>query len=90
MEGSKMTVEILTREKALPKNIAPTGIQYSVVDVEWNNALKRIKSSQGPVPSNLSGLYTSTKRANAEVVQFLKSLWDMSDEQAKKNKSKAA
>jgi hypothetical protein len=75
-----MTVEVLTRSKGLMQNISPTGVQYKVVQCLYNNALYQIKSDKvGPELKELSGLYTSSWRAQRDLTKYLNEFWAMSD-----------
>lgn len=69
----------ITKTDGLLQNTSPTGTVYTIIPVDFNNALVRIKCSTGSLPVYLSGIYTSVKRAQEDVTQYLLERWNESD-----------
>jgi len=83
-------LDILTRETALPKNIAPTGRQYGVYLMP-DRALYHIKyadNKNGELPQELRGAWTKPDLATADLQRYLTKIWNMSDQAAIKNARK--
>lgn len=80
-------VAVLTRETAIPNFTNPMGKRYKVEPWETNPGLYIVKPDNmpGPIPDELVGLFTSTKRAEEHIVRYLNKMWDMSDKQVAKN-----
>lgn len=90
MDANKPTVEILTRDKALPQGISPVGVKYLPVKVAFNEALYKVQASKGAVPEDLDGMFTSLLRCQGAIKEYLTRRWDESDSIAEKNRKRAA
>lgn len=79
--------EVLTRDKAIPENILPTGRKLGIVPVKTGHGLYEITYTDGKggvVPNDLVGRFTGTRWAQDALNRFLEEMWDMSDKASKK------
>jgi len=78
--------EVLTKEKALPLNILPTGRKVGVAHVRGTGMyeLKYVDGKGGEVPDEYKSRYTGTHYAMAAAKKFVKELWDISEKASKK------
>jgi hypothetical protein len=83
--------EVLSRETAIKNNTDPMGNTWDVVVCKTYPGLFRIQQRDGHAlgqpPAALRGHYTNKDRANAAIHAHLVTMWDKSDEAAKRAKS---
>lgn len=80
--------EILTREKAAPQNILPTGRTVGLAHVRGSGRYKLayVDGKAGELPKEFAGEYTGINAASRDLARFVSTLWDISDEASKKKK----
>jgi hypothetical protein len=78
--------EVLTRDKAIPQNILPTGRKLGVVPVKGKGlyALAYMDEKPGSLPDQYKGTYTGLSQATKDLKKFVHDLWDVSDQATKK------
>lgn len=82
---------LLTRAIGIQNLTTPTGRTLSAVKYLANPNLLKIAyvdGKGGTLPDNLTGLYTNSKTACADITKYVTEFWDISDEQAFKNAKK--
>lgn len=78
--------EVLTREKAIPELMTPTGRKLGVRYFPPNPNLVEVvfaDSKPGELPDKLKGLYTKKALALQAVNKYLEEFWDTSDSKKK-------
>lgn len=87
-----MAVEILTKEKALPLFMSPTGRSYKVIPsdkVQGTFEIANADGQLGTLPDELThSVFTGRQRAEKHLRQFLSNFWDKSDAASQKAKQK--
>lgn len=80
--------EVLTKEKAAPLGILPTGRKVGVKHTRGVGMyeIKFDDDKGGEVPDELKGRYTGIHYAQRELKRYVEAMWDMSDSIARKNK----
>lgn len=74
-------VEVLTRDKAVPQNILPTGRKVGPIPVRGSSmfTIGYVDDKPGKVPEEYQGRYTGIKQAEKDIQRFVRELWDVSD-----------
>lgn len=79
--------EVLTRDKAIPDNILPTGRKVGPIPVRGTAffTIGYVDGKAGKVPEEYQGNYTGIRQAEKDIKRFVRELWDVSDKaQSKK------
>lgn len=84
-----MTVEVLTRDVAIPNFTTPTGRKYSIAPSDIVPGTYKVVSEVGDLPAELSGAFTGRMRAERAIHNYLVALWNYSDHKAEKKKVSA-
>jgi hypothetical protein len=81
-------IEVLTREKAAPQNILPTGRTVGVLPIKGSGRVKLsyVDGKPGDLPAEFKGEYTGRSMAMRDLARFVNLLWDVSDDQKPKKK----
>lgn len=82
------SVEVLTRDKAVPKGILPTGRTIGIKAIKGSGLfeIKYIDDKPGDVPDKYAGKYTGLTQATRHMNEFLNDFWDLSDKSASRKK----
>jgi hypothetical protein len=80
--------EILTRDKAAPLGILPTGRKVGVTHSRGVGMyeLKFTDEKGGELPDEIKGRFTGIHYAQKELKRYVEAMWDISDNAARKNK----
>jgi hypothetical protein len=79
--------EVLTRDKAIPHNVLPTGRKVGIVPVKGSGmvTIAYVDNKQGgSIPDRYTGRYTGLSMANKDLKKFVTEFWDLSDSSQKK------
>jgi hypothetical protein len=78
--------EVLTRDKAIPEYVLPTGRKLGIVPVRGSGhyQIAYVDGKPGSLPEKYAGRYTGQARAKRDLELFLNDLWDISDKATKK------
>jgi hypothetical protein len=80
--------EVLTREKAQPQNILPTGRKIGIQHVKGTSMYKlHYLDGAGELPDRYKSFYTGISQANKDLKQFVSEFWDISDKASTKKKN---
>ena len=73
--------EVLTRDKAEPQYILPTGRTVGPIPVRGTAfyTIGYVDGKPGKVPEEYQGNYTGIRKAEKDVQRFVRDLWDVSD-----------
>lgn len=84
--------EVLTKDLALHNNVAPNGRKFRTAPVKSGHSLFTIEYADdkgGRLPDELTAtVFTSVTLAQDYLRQWLTRFWNMSDEQAAKNRKR--
>jgi len=78
--------EVLTRDKAIPENVLPTGRKLGILPVKGSGRymLAYVDGKPGSLPDQYTGTYTGVSQAERDLKRFVSALWDVSDKATKK------
>ena len=84
--------EVLTREKAIPEGVTPTGRKLGVFPVKGTALyeIKYVDNKPGSIPFEYDGFYTGLIHAQRDLDRFLGKLWDASDAVVEKRRKPLA
>lgn len=82
--------EVLTRDKAVPHGILPTGRKIGVIPVRGVTMYQigYVDGKPGTIPDEYSSKFTSIVYAEREAHRFVSDFWDVSDKASSKPKNK--
>jgi hypothetical protein len=95
-----MTVELLTRATAMPKNISPLGHRFAIFHLNPDTSLctvsavrvdeegRDVPDGTAILPTELSGRFTGASRAQEAIRKYLDKMWMKTEEQIAKNAKK--
>lgn len=73
--------EVLTKDKAVPQNILPTGRKVGMVHSKGSGrvTIGYVDGKPGKLPEEYQGEYTGLSQAERDIKRFVKALWDVSE-----------
>lgn len=80
-EAKDEVIEVLNRSKAIPEGVTPMGRKIGLIPVPLTSftRLGYIDGKGGLLPQEMQSNYTSIRYAQNSLNEYLKRLWDISD-----------